>query len=452
MNTGRLTPRRRRALGWASGLLAAFAIAGFFVAPPVIKAQLERRLTAALGRTVTVGKVKVNPFALSLTLEDFDVRLKEGDGSFLGWKRLYVNFDALASLTGSWVLGAIELDGAHAAVILKPDGSLNFSDILARATAAPAAVPAAPARPARPLRIGRLAVSGARVEFADQSRPKPFATVLGPVSFVLTEFHTAGAQGAPYRFEAVTEAGEKLTWAGTLQAAPFRSAGELRLEQIVLPKYAAYYVDRVPAELLDGRLSVRGRYDVSLDAAARRLRLTEGALELQGVRLAERPGGEAVVELPRFSITGVEVDALAPKVAIAAIGGEGGRLQIRRDPDGGLNLVKMFLPPAGPSASAPASAPAPRPQVTVGEIYLKQLQVGLEDRAAPRPAQLGLADLNFSLKDFTLADGATMPLQLDCGWAPKGRVRVAGGVVLQPAWRAEVKADVADLELLPLSP
>ena len=79
MKQGQPRSRWRRNLWIAGGLLVAFTVFGFLIAPPIIKAQLEKRASEALGRTVTVGKVRVNPYAASLTLENLDVRLKEGD-------------------------------------------------------------------------------------------------------------------------------------------------------------------------------------------------------------------------------------------------------------------------------------------------------------------------------------------------------------------------------------
>src|SRR5665213_2246220 len=112
------SPRTRRWLIVAVICLGLFTVVGFFVLPPIIKSQAEQRLSVALGRTVTIGKVSVNPYALSLTLQNFDIREKDGRGSFLGWTRLYVNFDALSSLSGDWVLSEIELEGFHAAVAI----------------------------------------------------------------------------------------------------------------------------------------------------------------------------------------------------------------------------------------------------------------------------------------------------------------------------------------------
>ncbi|HZL46236.1 MAG TPA: DUF748 domain-containing protein [Opitutaceae bacterium] len=218
-----------------------FTITGFLVLPPIVKAQLQKRLSAELGRPVTVGKVRVNPYAFSITIENLEVGERAGPGAFFGWRRLYVNFGALASLTGDWVLREVALDGFHARVIVNPDGTLNFSDLVAKAGAPPAG-PAAttPPKLARPVRVDVLKIAGARVDFSDNSRPRPFSTVVGPLDFTLARFRTSGKRGAPYSFEAVTEAGERFTWKGTLTAAPFRSAGEFGIMNIDLPKYAPY--------------------------------------------------------------------------------------------------------------------------------------------------------------------------------------------------------------------
>ena len=447
-------PRRLLIAGIA---LALFTVGGFFVAPSIVKTQLEKRAGEALGRTVTVGKVRVNPYTVSVTLEQLDVRLKDGSGSFLGWDRLYVNLDPLASIIGAWTVGEIELDGFHVTAQLKPDGSFNFSDILARLNA-----PAAPAKPGRPLHIGSLKVAHARVDFADQSRAQPFTTTLGPLSFALTDFRTAGARnGAPYQFEAVTEAGERLSWTGTLSADPVSSAGELRLENILLAKYAPYYAGLMQADLSEGKLFLRGRYELNLAEDSRVMKLIDGALQLRNVRLTERTTRESLVELAALDVAGVTADALTRQAAIESVTFTGGAVRARREKDGTLNLLAMLAPtpaaapsqatPVATPAAAPA-APAKTPEFMIGELALRDCSVELTDLAAPRPAQLSLAGIQFSLKKVTLAEGAVMPLSLALNWAPQGTVKVDGTVTLKPELKADLKAEAAALAILPLSP
>jgi hypothetical protein len=379
-------------------------------------------------------------------LDNFDVRLKQGEGSFLVWKKFYVNFDPLASLTGDWVLGEITLDGFDVQVIMLPDGRLNIADILAKLTAPSPTPSKIPAWLLRPVRVGSLKVNEARAEFADQSRPQPFATTLGPLTFAVTEFRTTGASGAPYHFEAMTESGEKLAWTGTLSAEPLAAKGEMRLENIVLAKYAPYYANLMRTDVVEGKLTMGGRYEINLTEGQHQLQLKDGMVQLRGLKLLERANQETVAVWPALDITGINADGLAQKARIKAVTIAGGSLRLRRDADGSLNVVKMLQSELSTSVSATL------PDVTIGEVAVKDISVDVTDLAAPRPAQFGLGGLQLSLKDFSLADGAVMPLQLSLNWAPQGTVKVEGSVSVMPELQADLQVAVAALALLPLSP
>lgn len=463
MNPRTWSLRTRRNLWILFGLLGVFTVTGFFLLPPIVRSQLEKRLGAALGREVAVGQVRLNPYALSVTIERLEIRGADKTSAFAGWDRLYVNFEAVASLGGDWVLHAVELDGFRLAAAIEPDGRPSFADILAKLSPPPdsAPTPQTAAEPSRPVRIGSLKIEGARLDFVDRSRTRPFATAVGPLSFHLTGFRTVGERGAPYRFAATTEAGETLAWQGTLSADPLRSKGELKLENIALSKYAAYYADRTQAELADGRLSVQGRYEVDLSASPHVLRLTDGAVQVRGLKLLERATNGSALELAAFEVAGAEFDGVKRAGRVASVRASGGRVAVRREADGTLNWLAMLTPsmsvaqPATPSTTAgaaPTVPASPLPEVRVGEVALQDFQVEIADLAAPRPARLALGAMRFSLRDVSLADGAEMPLQLAFDWAPQGKVSIVGKVSVRPDMRAELQTEVADFALLPLSP
>ncbi|PTX91692.1 DUF748 domain-containing protein [Opitutus sp. ER46] len=453
---------RRRVLVAAS-LLAVFSLVGFVILPPIVKSQLEQRASAALGRRVSVEKVRLNPYALSLTLENFAIQEADGKTRFLGWRRLYVNFDALSSLWGEWVLSEVALDGFYARGVLNADRSLNVSDLLAR-LASPSAAPAKPAEPGRPLRVGHLQVTDARVDASDLTHAQPFTTTVGPLTFDLTGFRTVGQRGAPYRFEAVTEAGEKLAWSGTLRAEPFQSLGELKVENLVLAKYAPYYADFVRAEIPQGRLSVRGKYELDFTPGKEAMQLHAGVVQLRDLVVREAGNEVKVIELPAVDVTGIEADARALKATVASVAVNGGHLRVRRAKDGALNVLAMLQPtaatpakPANPVAVAPAPAattamPAKLPDVTVADVLVKEMQVEVEDLAAARPAHLAVNGLQVALQNVSLAPEKRIPLQVSFGWAPAGAVRLAGTVGLLPTVSADLTLDVDQFALLPLSP
>lgn len=455
--------RLRRWLFVAVVLVFLFTIVGFFVVPPVAKSQLQKRLSAELGRRVTVEKIRVNPYALSATLEKFAILEADNTATFVGWRRLHVNVDLLSSVWREWAVSEIALDGFESRVAINPDQSFNFSDILAQVSARTAKSEDKPAKPGRPIRVGKLQVSDARFDFTDRSRPKPFATTVGPMTFTLTGFRTVSERGAPYRFEAVTESGERFAWAGTLQADPPASLGEFNVENIVLAKYAPYHDERHQADLTDGKLSVRGRYEASLADGKRSAKLIDGAVQLRGIKLVERATKESVVELPSIDVQGINADATTMKASIASVGVNGGSVRARREKDGKINLISLLEPGAAPAPNAaPATAPspgsntpspssAPKPDATIGELVVKNFRVEVADHAAPSPAQLALSEVEFSVRNVSLAEGAQMPLQLAFNWAPQGTVRVDGTVAVAPL-KADLTVDVAALEILPVSP
>ena len=66
------TWRRRLAIGAAIST-AAFALIGFLVVPPIAKHVAQKQLSELLGRKVTIARLRVNPFALSVTIGDFQI-------------------------------------------------------------------------------------------------------------------------------------------------------------------------------------------------------------------------------------------------------------------------------------------------------------------------------------------------------------------------------------------
>ncbi|MBI2515615.1 MAG: DUF748 domain-containing protein [Opitutae bacterium] len=462
----RARQRRRRLLLAALAVFAAGSLFAFVGLPPLLKARAEKELTALLHRPVTIGRVRVNPYTLALAVEQFDVRERDGRTSFLGWDRLSVNFEALSFVTGEWRFGAIELAGPHARVLVNKDGSLNFSDLLSATAPEKPSASAAPAKSMRPLHIDRFVLTGARLDFADESRAAPFATTFGPVGFSVTEFRTAGGDQAPYHFEAVTESGEKFAWRGWMEAAPFRSGGELSVSGLVLKKYAPYYAEKLGVDLADGRLTVRGSYEASFDEKRRKLQLLDGSVAVRNLKLVERGSGETLLEIPALDLAGATADGLTLKAGAKEVVLNGGRLRLRREQDGSLNLQKLVPPvpadampaPVAPvslsASAAPAASPvavAPAFALNVGELAVKDFAVEVQDLAVPHTAQLGVAQVNASLKNFTLTDGAPLPLDVSLNWQPKGTLHAAGTVTLRP-FAADLQLQTDALALLPLSP
>src|SRR5262245_16390840 len=92
------SPGTRRAKRWRRIAIALllYTVMGFFVLPAIIKSQIVKRLPGFTHRQAVVQQVKVNPYALSLTIRGLSLSETNGE-PFAGFEEFYVNFQ-LSSL------------------------------------------------------------------------------------------------------------------------------------------------------------------------------------------------------------------------------------------------------------------------------------------------------------------------------------------------------------------
>src|SRR5215813_7064492 len=238
----RLVARRRRWLFALAILLFVYATVGFILLPWIVHRQLEKRLAAALHRNVAIAKVRMNPFALSTTIDG--LRVDDPDGSpFLSWDRLYLRGNVLPVVKRRLTLDTLYLLRFRAHARMRRDGTLNFEDLLTPTSSQPAQ--ASPnqeeKKSAFDFGVDHLSIVEAEVAFSDASRKHPFDTTIGPVTFQLERFRTHADANSPYSFVGSTESGERFSWSGTVLSDPFRSSGTIAFENLRLPKYGPYY-------------------------------------------------------------------------------------------------------------------------------------------------------------------------------------------------------------------
>src|ERR1017187_10491684 len=135
--------RQEAARKWVIGVgivVVLYTVVGFLVLPAVIKSQMLKPLPALTHRQVSIQQVKLNPYALSLTLRGFSLTETNGE-EFASLGELYVNFQSISLLKRGLVFSEISIKKPSANIIRLADGTFNFSNLLTNqspATATPA--------------------------------------------------------------------------------------------------------------------------------------------------------------------------------------------------------------------------------------------------------------------------------------------------------------------------
>jgi len=459
--------RGRIVLASSLGAVALYAGLGFLVAPGIVKGQILKHVGELTERPVSVEKVRVNPFALSLTVEGFLV--KDRDGTRLAsLDRLYVNATLLGMLRREVGVEELLVDRPYLHAGLDARGELNVADILRRAAADDGKPPPPPDPNGIVLAVGHLAITEAQIDFTDRSRRRPFETTVGPVTLDLRNFRTRRRDNqSPYTFSGRTESGEKFSWSGNVFIEPIRSKGTFTFEGLTLPKYAPYYQDSTNAEVRKGLLGLRATYDLEWGTEKRMVKIVDGSVSLRDLVIGPRGGGDPVIDLPVYDVSGFHADVLTQDTEIGRMALEGGRIRVRREPDGSIDLVKLLgppsdAPPAPEAAAAPPAAPGPGPAAGQGtpaatprfrldELDVKGVRFEVEDAVPSPPVKVQVAVEKLLLRGLSSEKGATATIDAVARVDGKGALSAQGK--LRPMLRSgDLDLAIDQLDLAPLTP
>jgi Domain of Unknown Function (DUF748) len=460
-----LSARQRKLVIWSVALLLGYTIIGFFILPPIIRSVAAKQLTKQLDREVTIQKVKLNPFALSATVDGLLIKEKDGQ-PFVSWDEVYVNFQ-LSSLFGkAWTLKEISTTKPFVRAQMNWDHTFNFSDLIAKfSTNSPSTAPAKPAKPFV-LHIDRLHIGGASAAFSDLTTHIPFTRIIGPLDVTLENFRTDSDSKNPYSFAGTTDAGETFSWSGYFYLDPLRSQGELNLNKVSLNKYAALYQDFVKFVIRDGSIGVHAEYRFELSGTNQVVAITNTSFALRDFKLGEPGSSNNIVELPVFGVTGVSVDLEAHQAEIGSVFLHGGKFFLNRDKDNAINVVELAKP-SDPTASAPGGILFLLRSVTnavtlllestnqwrgaVHDVDITNCALHLEDLVNSRPAKLDLTDFALSVKNISNIPTTNLTATLSVRWNTNGTINTDLAATFSPP-TADINLALTNLDLGTLDP
>ena len=460
-----IPPHRRKLLFWLLGLLLFYAILGFLILPPIIRAVAVKQLSKQLDREVSIEKIKINPFVLSTTVRGLLIKDKDGQ-PFISWDEVYVNFQLSSFFGHAWVFKEISVTKPYARVQINQDYTLNFSDLVTKfSTNTPTAPPATPSKPLA-LRVGRLQITGASASFSDFTTREPFKRIIGPLNVTLQNFRTDPENKNPYSFAGTTDAGERFAWSGFFYLDPLRSEGELTLDNITLNKYAPLYQDFVHFEIRDGVMGVQSNYRFELSASNRVAAVTNTDFSLRNFRLAGPGGTNDIVELTHFAVTGASVDLEARQADVDSVSASGAQLFLQRDKDASINALEAAKPVAT-ATNAPGGILLLLRSVTnavamllnstnqwngtVHDVNFTDCALHLEDLVNSRPARLDLDDITLTAKNISNLPHTNLTAELSLRWNTNGAIRTEVAASLSPP-TADIQLSLSNLDLGTLDP
>jgi hypothetical protein len=441
-------------------LVGLYALAGFWLAPKLVRNALLEEIPKTVALKPEIGGIRINPFLLQLEIKNFSLSDPAGD-KLMGFERFFVEFELSSIWHRAYTFGNIDIASPYVNAVVSKDGRLNLLQLSPK-SAAPKPEPNKNA-PVPAVRIRSFKVSQGLVTYDDRSRPSRFAAQLQPINFELRDF-TTGVDGGRFTFTGASKLGERLEWHGHVSVQPIESDGEFRIDGLQVHTLWEYLEDRLNFQANSGKIDLNATYKFSLRDDVD-LKLDVSRVALTGLAVRPKESDIDWITVPELLVSGTTVDLSKRQARTDSVTLTGAKLLAWLEPDGSFNLLKLAVPPrpatlaasgatvppvpATPAVSGatappvPASAapvPAAAPAVAAGpqwhfelrEFSVKDASISAEDRSIQPPAKVILAPLSLKIEGASLDLGKPMTLALDAKINETGVLTATGEVTPQP--------------------
>ena len=452
--------RRRRWLVGAAVALVMYALLGFFLAPWLVKNLAVDAVGKNLEAELRIGKVAINPFVLSLRVDDLELDTTSGE-PIIRLEQAFANFQLSSLPRLAWSFAEIRFD-APELFLSRNDSGLSLAalprqDKADEASSDPDAGGGIPR-----LFIHDFAVNDARVDWSDAVPPEPVTTVFGPVSIRVAELNTLPDRAGQQEVVISTESGGTLRWAGSLHLNPLMSVGHAAISGSHFALASRYIRHDTGLDITDGEVDIDFDYSVLIGQDGQ-LRAAVDNLEilLDGLRVStfHRQQSDTIeprefLGVPRIELSGGTLRWPEQEISAENFVVSGAELDLVRLEAGRFDFATPE-PPATAVAEDPvaddegvAPAPASSPwRLALDRFAVDGLRVGLVDRSVDPVADTRVDDVTLEMLSISNAPGASFPTTLSMAGQHGGTLRLDGSITALPQPELDFDVSIVDLSL-----
>ena len=433
--------------------LVVLGIAGFFIAPPLVKPYIMKKMSEALHRKASIEKVSINPYALSITLKKFSLEDPGKPKPFVAFDELYVNADLISSLfRRALILRQITLTNPYVGISRKPDGSYNFSDLLPKDEEKPK-----PDKEENPFlfSLNNIQIINGNIDFEDA--PKK-------TNHTVREFNVSVPfiSNIEYHLEKYVEPkfstninNNKFELAGKTQ--PFLTSRatsfDINIQDIDIPYYLNYVPAKMNCQLKSARLDTNIKLNFIVNEDKSPALTLNGNVVLRDVILDDLKNNK-ILHLPSLNVNMTSVEPFVSNIHLARIAIESPELVIRRDKEGEINLLNLTNKQVEKLPQKEAAAASKKKsgfKFRVDDVLLYKADIIYMDSQPSDPVKLHFSPLSFKAANLSTEKGATGKVELEGILNKKGEFKDRVTLTLEPL-SVDVQSDWKNIGIRAFQP
>ena len=438
-----------------------YGLLGFFLAPWLIEKNAVDVVKERYAADLRIEKVAVNPFVLSLRVDG--IAMDDPDGNeFASLEQFFINFQLSSLFRRAVTFAEIRIDVPEVFLQRTEIGDTNFAFLLGSEADGASQTDSSDSTIPR-LLIYDFSLNEASLHWDDSVPSEPVVTTFGPVNARVQDLSTLPQGEGRQEVVITTETTGTFSWSGSLQLNPLRSSGNASVVGSHFPLTSAYLKDSVGFEAVEGEADIGldysidtlddGQLNVSIDNL--RIAFDDVLLRTHGRELADGSDADRdVLNLSSLRIDGGSLRYPEQRASVGSITIEDSELFIHRDQEGALNLVPSGSAaderPQEPTADAATSG---EPwSLSLDQISISRTAISLSDDSVAPQANLGIRDLNVSIKEVSNQPGDLFPTDVSLATQGGGNVSLAGEFGVLPAPSVEMALSVQGIALAFLHP
>jgi len=442
-----VNPRRKRT--WAIAGVLLYTLLGFLLAPWLIKQQLIETMATEYQRTLTVERVRFNPYVLGLQIENLSLQDPDEVVVF-SLQTFYINLQLSGLFRGAWTFDEITFDTPYLFFERFDPEDTRLSRMLAVPLKAPNAGELDADTTGFPgLLVYKLTIKDGHLAAEDHVPARPVRTSFEPINIVINDLNTLPNRAGNQAVEIAMPGGGSLTWTGDLALVPLRSKGSFTLDN-VHPGFSLAYIEKqFHVDDIQARISGSLEYDVAIDdSGGFSAAIDQLALQVSGIALT---GFEPVFEflgIREIGLSGGSVAYPEQQVEIANLTLSGVNLDVWRTALGEISLVTL-LPPSPTGQPTPSPSPSAPWAVTLKQLEILDSSIAFEDRFIEPVARLPLAINRLSITNLSNVAGSRASFLLDSALAD-GSLSASGAIDLDtpPLFAGDIEVSQLPLRLV----
>jgi len=451
-----MTGRPKKVLIGLIIFFAVFTLFGFFGLPPIVKSLLTKKLSEALHREVIIEQIKINPYALSLTVRGFLIKDKGGSEKFVSFDEFYVNLQSISALKFALVLREIRLKQPYINIKRMNETVYNFSDLLDNKEAKPAEKPAEKSKPLR-FSLNNIKIENGSIDFWDG--PKNTKHAIRELAIGIPSLSNIPAQIETFVQPLFSAKINETSYALQGKTKPFADSLEttfdVDIKDFDIPYYLAYLPLKLNFKIVSAYLDTQTKLAfIQYKDKGPSLTVT-GNVALKKVALDDDKKNP-LFRLPLLEIGIAPTEPLKKMVHLSKISIQTPELTIQKNQKGDLN-TDAFLPPKSetPTPSAPVREKKKEDQaplsLDVDEVQITGGKVSFSDFSRKKPFKTILDPIDLKVDHFSNGKDKKTAYALSVTSEAKENIRLEGELSVEPLW-AEGGLEIKSVPLKKYSP